>query len=231
MCIIQKHGNFYLQNIIELCRRITLWGDCLEYKKYKEARDAAWAVLLRCGVKDLPVQAEDICGELGLYLRSYQAGAEMIAYFGLTEQCAKSDGFTKLYHGQYYIFYRDDMSRQRIRFTVMHEVGHVALGHLREEGYTEINREPVPGDSLLECQANIFASRVLAPACVLHDLGSVTPEQIAALCDISLTSARFRAGRMSALEKRQKFLSSELERRVFQQFFAFRTREKFHSLF
>lgn len=56
-----------------------------------------------------------------------------------------------------------------------------------------MNREPEMGDNNLEHQANVFSSRFLAPACMLHALKADTPEKIAALCDISLQSAQFRA--------------------------------------
>lgn len=59
---------------------------------------------------------------------------------------------------------------------------------------------------------------LLAPACVLHALGAVTPEQIAAACDISLAAARFRAGRMGVLERRGKYGASPMKRQVLHQF-------------
>ena len=64
----------------------------------------------------------------------------------------------------------------------------------------------------------MFASRLLAPACVLWALNARTPEEIAALCQISHQAAKFRAERMAILYERNRFLSSPLERKVYDQF-------------
>lgn len=90
------------------------------------------------------------------------------------------------------------------------------------------NREPADGDAAVEQAANVFASRLLAPACVLWGCGVHTPEQIAALCSISLPAARFRAARMAELYERERaflmtrgrscFLLSPLERQVYEAF-------------
>ena len=90
------------------------------------------------------------------------------------------------------------------------------------------NREPADGDAAVEQAANVFASRLLAPACVLWGCGVHTPEQIAELCSISLPAARFRAARMAELYEREQdflmtrgrscFLLSPLERQVYEAF-------------
>lgn len=63
----------------------------------------------------------------------------------------------------------------------------------------------------------MFASRLLAPACVLWGLNFHTAEEIAKVCNISITAAQIRAERMDMLYKRNKFLISPLERKVYEQ--------------
>lgn len=63
-----------------------------------------------------------------------------------------------------------------------------------------------------------FAIGVLAPACVLWGIGIKTAEEIADLCNISITSAKIRGKRMQELYDRNKFLTSPLEHQVFEQF-------------
>ena len=82
----------------------------------------------------------------------------------------------------------------------------------------------------MEREANVFASRLLAPACVLWALDARSPEEIAALCRISNQSAKFRAERMQKLYDRNRFLTSPLERQVYQQFSAFIARKKGEDL-
>ena len=70
----------------------------------------------------------------------------------------------------------------------------------------------------MENEANSFALRLLAPACVLWGLDLHEPRQIATICDISLQTAEIRAKRMKILYKRNKFLSSPLEKQVYENF-------------
>ena len=95
------------------------------------------------------------------------------------------------------------------RYTIMHEIGHLVLSHTANNGiYTDDN----------EYQAERFAIDVLAPACVLWGLNLHTAEDIARVCNISITSAQRRAERMRILYDRNMFLSHPLERQVFSQF-------------
>ena len=190
----------------------------MNYDDYKQARDLSWRVLLDTGTRELPVKVSRICGAYGVTLRSYQAGAPLIRVLGLEDQCEVSDGFTVRSGGRCYVFYNMEQPPGRVRFTVAHELGHVLLGHLGDGEHTVYNREPSPNDAPEEHTANVFASRLLAPACVLHALGAVTPGQIAAVCDITLAAARFRAGRIGVLEQRGKYGASPLERQVLAQF-------------
>lgn len=190
----------------------------MNYDDYKRARDLSWRVLLNTGTRELPVKVSRICRGYGVTLRSYQVGAPLIRELGLEAQCDISDGFTVRSGDRCYVFYNMEQPPGRVRFTTAHELGHVLLGHLGDGEHTVYNRESSSEDALEEHTANVFASRLLAPACVLHALGAVTPEQIAAVCDISMAAARFRAGRMGMLEQRGKYGSSPLERQVLAQF-------------
>ena len=190
----------------------------MNYEDYKRARDLSWRVLLNTGTRELPVKVSRICRGYGVTLRSYQVGAPLIRELGLEAQCDISDGFTVRSGDRCYVFYNMEQPPGRVRFTIAHELGHVLLGHLGDGEHTVYNRESSSENAPEEHTANVFASRLLAPACVLHALGAVTPEQIAAVCDISMAAARLRAGRMGVLEQRGKYGASPLERQVLAQF-------------
>lgn len=193
----------------------------MNYKDYKNARDAAWRTLIQFGVNELPVRISPGIRAMGIALVSYSKSEGFLAELGLTNLMRETDGLSIRRNGSFYILYRGDMVPGRIRFTVAHELGHIILGHLDYETYTTRNREPRDGDAPIEQAANVFASRLLAPACVLHELNAITPERISELCDISLTAARFRAERMEVLQKRGAFGLSPLEREVHKQFQAY----------
>lgn len=188
------------------------------YRKYQDARDAAWNTLIDCGISELPVKPSEICRRYGWVLADYQQGAAAIETLGLTEMPGRTDGFCTMTERRIYIFFDGSLPPGRQRFTVAHEIGHLVLGHVGPGMATVENREPTGSERAEERQANQFAARLLAPACVLHELGADTPEEIQKLCGISRQAAEFRAERMQKLERRGKFYAHPLERALIQQF-------------
>lgn len=175
----------------------------MDYKKYQVSRNLAWQILLNEGVTELPVKVGALCRGMGIGLK----------YFTPVDD---NDGYSTIIDGRGVIFVSDQCIQTRQRFTAAHELGHILLGHVGR--YALVNREPSSYDNPIEQEANVFASRLLAPACVLWALNARTPEEIAALCQISYQAATYRAERMELLYKRNKFLSSPLEQQVYRQF-------------
>lgn len=175
----------------------------MNYKDYQQSRDTAWKILLDSGVDRLPVEISQICRQLGIPVRLYMPADE-------------NDGISLIHDGEPLILVSANVPQTRQRFTCAHELGHIILGHV---GVYELrNREPAATDNPIEQAANVFASRILAPACVLWGCGAFEPEEISRLCNISSQSAGFRAKRMKELNRRGKFLTSPLEREVYKRF-------------
>lgn len=175
----------------------------MDYTEYKNSRDLAWQVLINEEVATLPVMVGRLCRNMGI----------RVVYYTPTDE---NDGYSTIIGGRPVIFVSKNCIQARQRFTCAHELGHILLGHVGQ--YELVNREPSRGDNPIEQAANVFASRLLAPACVLWALNVRTPEEIAALCQISHQAAAFRAERMEILYQRDKFLASPLERKVHAQF-------------
>lgn len=193
----------------------------MEYSQYQNARDAAWHILCDCQIARLPVNLNIICKKLGIKTLRYEKAKILIEANHLEEIVKQTDGFTYFQGGTPVILYDGNIYPPRIRFTVAHEIGHIVLGHIGPASISRQNAEPQNGDHSIETAANQFAARILAPACVLWALDIHTPEEIEDLCHISHQAAVFRAARMKELYKRQKFLASPLERKVFAQFSEF----------
>lgn len=174
----------------------------MDYTRYQAARDLSWEVLLGEGVAALPVSVSGLCRQMGIGVKYYVGDG--------------TDGESRMVRGRPLILVSRSVPVPRQRFTAAHELGHVLLGHLGTVGL--VNREPGPTDDPIEREANVFASRLLAPACVLWGCGVRAPEEIVELCNISLQAARFRWLRMEELYRRNRFLTSPLERAVFEQF-------------
>ena len=118
--------------------------------------------------------------------------------------------------GDWYIVYDDSMAREHIRFTIAHELGHIFLGHPLSVGY--YTRTVTVNKPEVEQEADIFASRLLMPACVIWGLNIHTAKDIQNVFDVSYTAAEIRAERMRILYERNKFLTSPLEKRVYDRF-------------
>lgn len=175
----------------------------MNYEDYKNARDKTWKLIVDLGISELPIRPGAICKNLGITVRfgDLPPGNDGISFFAGDKPVIVVSKWVPL---------------PRQRFTAAHELGHILLGHVGK--YELVNREPTSSDNPIEQAANVFASRLLAPACVLWGCGATSAEQIARLCDISLKAAQFRAERMAILYQRNKFLVSPLERDVYKQF-------------
>ena len=184
----------------------------MNYKDYQNARDSVWRLLIDLGISELPINTVKVCAELGINLHSYEPTDE-------------SAGMSCYINGVHHVFVSSAVSPERRRFTIAHEIGHIILGHVGK--FELINREPSPTDNPIEQEANVFASRLLSPACVLWGCNVRTAVQIQELCKISRTAAEYREERMSELYKRNRFLSSPLERKVYSQFETFIKQNKF----
>lgn len=175
----------------------------MNYKLYEKSRNLSWDILIKEGVNKLPVDVVSLCKQMGISVKYY-------------EPTDDNDGMCIILEDTPVIFVKRDCVRQRKRFTIAHELGHILLGHVGK--YHLVNREPSSKDSPIEQAANVFASRLLAPACVLWGCKVKNPEEIMQLCDISKQSAEYRMIRMKELYERNKFLISPQERVLYNQF-------------
>lgn len=183
----------------------------MNYRKYQKSRDLAWKILLNEGVQELPVDIVGLCRKMGIRVQHYISADQ-------------NDGYCTIFLGRPRIFVSSTCTPERQRFTIAHELGHILLGHVGE--HQLVNREPASTDNPIEQEANVFASRILAPACVLWALNARSPEEISDLCRISYQAASYRAERMAILYARNKFLTSPLERKVHDQFAEFIRRKR-----
>lgn len=175
----------------------------MRYDEYKISRNLAWEILLQEQITELPISVSGICKNMGIKIKYYIPEDD-------------NSGMSMILDGEPVIFVNQNESTERKRFTAAHELGHILLGHVGK--YNLVNREPSGNDNPIERAANVFASRLLAPACVLWGCGVKSADDIAALCRISKQSAEYRMERMKILYERNVFLTSALERKVYLSF-------------
>lgn len=178
------------------------------YGRYKNVRNASWQTLIDNNICELPINVLEIADNLGIKVLK-NSEVHMLNNGEI--------GISLFINNRWVIFYDDKIkSVGRKRFTIAHELGHIILGHpLINERYArtfDINKP------IIEKEADTFATRLLTPACVLHGLGVTSPYEISKICGVSLEMATIRAKRLEELKRRNKFLTSPLEKQVYKQF-------------
>ncbi len=177
------------------------------YGVYTACRDAAWRCLLDFNVRSLPVK---------LMSATRLAGIRVIRDSNVNELRRDESGASIFLDGRWSIVYDDRMPICESRMVIAHELGHILLGH--EYKYSDYRFSKSGKKLKSEYEADLFAIRLLAPACVLHELKITDADKIAKLCEIPKKIATERAKRMEILEERSRFYHSELERKVYENF-------------
>ena len=175
------------------------------YGKYKNVRNSSWQCIIDYNVTSLPVSLIKIGRQADI----------LIIKNTLAKKLKYNERGISIYDGQWIIVYDDTQSSAVSRFTIAHEFGHIFLGHRLKNGYYARTFEKRNDE---EQEADMFAARLLAPACVLWALNLHTADEISDVCKISKSAATIRAERMEILYNRNKFLTSPLERQVYNQF-------------
>lgn len=178
------------------------------YGIYKKVRNASWDCLNDYSVTALPVDPMAIAKAAGIKVIKNSAIGELSG--GESGACILDS------KGRWYLIYDDECTVARRRLAIAHELGHIFLGHELLSGKS--GRSFRTDKPQAEREADDFAIRLLSPACVLWGLDIRSYEDIARVCVIPEIEAKKRADRMKVLYERQKFLTSPLERKVYEQF-------------
>ena len=118
------------------------------------------------------------------------------------------------------VIYNDKNPVDISRFAIAHELGHFFLGHdMTYSTYADVQK--FGQKTTAEAQADAFALRLLAPACIIKELDLHTSEEIAKTCSIPLTIAKERANRMKDLYEKDMFFKNPLETEVCSNFHSY----------
>ena len=185
---------------------IHIRGIDMVYKYYKKCRDAVWRILLDAEVDSLPVNIVALCRKLGVRVKRYELADD-------------ENGVSLLTTLGPLILIRPELSSEKKRYVLAHELGHFILGHVEEFG--QMCSKTNDADNPMEREAEAFAVRLLAPACVLWGCGISDASQLESLCDIPPEIAQKRMKRMKVLNERNSYLRAESEKAVYKQFSGF----------
>lgn len=129
--------------------------------------------------------------ECGYIVKTYYEAKAEIIMFGLLSATEKYDAFTLCNQNKYWIYIKDDLSERKKRFTLAHEIGHIALHHT----YSVVGKareETVSSDvsqNEQEKEADDFALCLLGVPCVFAGLRILEPYKIAKMADLPQTCA------------------------------------------
>lgn len=180
------------------------------YGAYRNARNAAWQCLIDYEINSLPVPLKAI---------TEKAVIKVIADSSVHLLSPGERGRAEMIGSDWLIIVNDEDSPAARRYTIAHELGHIVLGHDVRKGYTgHVRSYRFVVMPQTESEADVFAARLPCPAVVLWSLDLHTAAEIAAACNVTMSCAHIRADRMAELYRRGKFLTSPLERRVYENF-------------
>lgn len=152
----------------------------LDDEQYEEIKRTVIDTFLEYNIKCIPISAFEVAVKMGI---------KVIPYSALSEKKRKTslelsiDGYsiedTKT--GEWTICYNDSCQNYgRVNQTIMHEIGHYAMGHTMDGDEEE-----------KEAEANFFAKYALAPPPLVHNLlTEINPKTIMQSFDISWEAAR-----------------------------------------
>jgi len=195
------------------------------YIRYTHIRNLAWKLLLKHEVRSLPVDARALAEASDVRVMRYGDAEALIEACGLEKVQRENRAFS-VYTDCWRILY-DDNSRAPM-FAIAHELAHILLKHPMKQKkvgfftahYTDYNQGSVTflAD---EQDADKFAVRLLAPACILHRLKMADTETIAELCGLPRRDAYERSERLKQLVQRNHFFSHKDEEEVYDQFYPY----------
>lgn len=147
----------------------------------------AYRCLIHAHVDTLPVQPLDLlkkCRNTVAMSMEQAADSLAVPYADLLRGCDEADAWTYRQaapdgEARYIVVFRTDGHPGRRRFSLAHELGHIALRH-------------TPDDPWAEQEADVFASHLLCPQPLLaawRIKGELYVEDVAAACYVSRTCA------------------------------------------
>lgn len=151
--------------------------------RYDEIIEDCVDMFVKYDIRNVPIDCFEIANKMGIKLKAYSILTKEAkeTALGISEDgfaLLKIEGHEPFMAKQWYVFYNDEMSKERIRFTVMHEIGHIVRKHTEES-------------DLAEAEANFFAKYSLAPPPLVHEISPDDYLDIASAFEISKESASY----------------------------------------
>ncbi len=127
-------------------------------------------------VNCIPISGFEIATKMGISVRPYSAFNE--SKKNLLYKLSEDGFFVEKEKDKFYIYYNDEKGYGRINNTILHEIGHIVLGHLQDS-------------ELAEKEVKFFAKYALVPPVLVHKLKLDNPIDIADIFNVSYEAASY----------------------------------------
>lgn len=147
----------------------------LTKEQYEYIEESVLDTFEAAGISTFPINVFELCHKLKIRVVKYSDySSEFIDY---------SDDAYSLYNPnkqECVIVYNNAIESARVKFSIMHEIGHIQLDHEKRK----------LTDAEKEAEADTFAQKALAPVGLILKLGLKTDVQISTTFQVSLPCAR-----------------------------------------
>lgn len=144
----------------------------LSNNRYEEIKEEVSFLFEECGIDSYPIDCFAVAQKLYYDVVPY---SQLKRHERLKALAESEDGYSSMYLDpstgmfRWRIFYNDRYGIERVRWTIMHEIGHIYLDHFSScKSYEE-----------MESEANFFARNALAPLPLVNTTECKHPLDIA----------------------------------------------------
>ncbi len=195
----------------------------------------AYDLLFELGYDKFPISAEQVLKDLSDYIEclTWLEAREVLKSddpFHLHETKADARSIKRRDCDTYFIVY-DAMSGspERTNWTILHEIGHILLGHLDDFGVTSLDRGGLTKKDygVLEVETNWFVAEFLMPTPVVRSLGRLSAASISMIFGVSDEAASKKYGRV--YEK--PCIPTQYDEKLIRHFYRFLTRDVYDTIY
>ncbi|WP_144528766.1 ImmA/IrrE family metallo-endopeptidase [Peribacillus simplex] len=168
-----------------------------KFARYSKVMSSVNRFFLKEKIISFPVDPFLVIKNNNWGLTTYSELTELhgVSISSIIDAFQSEDGYTIFDGTNYTIAYNDTIQNYgRIRFTLMHEIGHIYLNHLVEFQETILSRSQLTEKKykVLENEVNSFARNVLAPAIIVNQLNLNSQKALIDHFHISYSAASVR---------------------------------------
>lgn len=139
-----------------------------------ELTDIIYSVYEECGIHDFPIDCMKILKHYGFKVKTYSQLREKNPELYKLCVSYSNDAFSDI--KSRFIAYNDKAHKRRVRFSLMHELGHFILKH------TERTQQQ-------EDEADMFASHILVPRTAMGEASCFNADKVHDVFEVSFAAA------------------------------------------